>query len=207
MRETPLGDEFDVNTYSRFETGIHCRAWTFRTLGITSLQVHLIQVWFVGVNKDVQQPANYEQEREKNAPPSCLFSFMICGGLWIQFNSKRFILKMYQRAPRTGVPPRGGRGFLSGKPSRHIWFILLCVHYTVNTARANDDIWQRANATLPALFPLSSPPYWPQPLGAIRVSRMSCTAIRARPSPIQFFCLLLFSSPSFLVVFRSKPQQ
>ena len=107
------------------------------------------------------------------------------------------------------VPPWGGSRVSSGElpavlPLEHIC-LLMYIKYT--NIRPNDDIWQRA-ARL-ALYSPASPLYWPQPLGAIRASRLSSAAIRANPPSFLFFFLrLLLFSLSFLVVFRSsrKPQ-
>lgn len=91
-------------------------------------------------------------------------------------------------------PPWGGSRVSSGKipavlPLEHIC-LLMYIKYT--NLRPNDDIWQRA-ARL-ALYSPASPLYWPQPLGAIRASRLSSAAIRANP-PHSFF-FVFFSSLS-----------
>ena len=85
------------------------------------------------------------------------------------------------------VPPWGGSRVSSGElpavlPLEHIC-LLMYIKYT--NIRPNDDIWQRA-ARL-ALYSPASPLYWPQPLGAIRASRLSSAAIRANPPSFLFF--------------------
>lgn len=83
--------------------------------------------------------------------------------------------------------------------------VSLCV-YTIYTMRPMTTSGKELTLLLLHCTPSSSPLlYCPQPLGAIRASRLSTAAIRANP-PSSFFCASC-SSLSFLVVFRSRPQQ